>query len=361
MTVSARARFLVGGYGPASGGTAPGIGLAERADDGRLRYRGVLARLESPSWLLVDEPVGAVLAVDESAGVVHSFRPGPRPASGAGSRPSDPLVETGRTETGQSALCHLAVDGDHLVASSYGSGTVTWLRYAGGVVGPVARMRRHEGSGPHPDQSQPRAHAALALGDGRVLVLDLGTDRVEVYADHGATRLGAVELPAGTGPRDLARLPDGRILVLGELAGTLIVLDPTPSVPRILGAAQMDGAGPRVHFAAIALLADPANPGGWIAAVGVRRADLIATVAIPPIGAPEFRDVIPSAVRWSRSLAADGDLVHVAGQHSNDLATYRLETNGGLRLLGGPTPAPSPAHLVPLPAELGERLATLVG
>jgi 6-phosphogluconolactonase len=132
---------------------------------------------------------------------------------------------------------HLSVDpsGRFVVSASWNTGTVS-LSPIGpdGSVGEPVQVVKHEGPvpGPHPDQTQPRAHQCPFDPSGRwVLVNDLGLDRVYVYGlDSAAGKLVAnnppfAQLARGRGPRHLSFHPNGRwVYTIDELSSTMTVL-----------------------------------------------------------------------------------------------------------------------------------------
>jgi 6-phosphogluconolactonase len=132
---------------------------------------------------------------------------------------------------------HLSVDptGRCVVSASWNTGTVT-LNPVGpdGGVGEPLQVVKHEGPlpGPHPDQSQARAHQSPFDPSGRwVLVNDLGLDRVYIYGlDAAAGKLVSSASPfaqvgRGRGPRHLSFHPNGRwVYVIDELDSSLTVL-----------------------------------------------------------------------------------------------------------------------------------------
>lgn len=341
--------FLVGGYTPDSEGEAQGVGLARRGDDGRLEYLGVVARTASPSWNLV---VGDVLlSVDESAGAVVGF-----------DASDGELREVGRADVDGDGPCHLEFADGFLFASCYGSGSVSVHPVdAAGAPGESTLRIQGEGSGPHPDQPHARAHATLGLPDGRLLIADLGADRVTVHGwrDGRVHRITEIVLPAGTGPRDLALLADGRVLLLGELDSTLHLIDPNAesdpdAPPAVISSVAIPGAGERTHAAGLAIDADRGR-----IHIGLRRANRIGVVDLRGDELVAVGDV-DCGGDWPRHLVLDGDLLHVANQLSSTIATFRVGGEGLPEPLGAPTSAPSPTHLLPIAGRVWERLRPLL-
>jgi 6-phosphogluconolactonase (cycloisomerase 2 family) len=102
-----------------------------------------------------------------------------------------------------------------------------------GRVGAPAASRAHQGSGPNAQgQERSHPHCILATPDNRhVVVADLGTDRLMVYAfDAGTGQLKPGEvpcagLPPGSGPRHLVFHPSGGFAyVINELDSTIAAL-----------------------------------------------------------------------------------------------------------------------------------------
>lgn len=143
------------------------------------------------------------------------------------------LELVGCVSTGGSGPCHFAFvagGSSHLVVAHYRDGTVSTLEVdAHGGLGDVVQKLRHEGSGPDPARqasSHPHMVVPCLLFIG-VSVVDLGTDQIRSYRlnDEGLIEHGVSALPAGTGPRQLVRVPGTDVAWLaGELSGTVLRL-----------------------------------------------------------------------------------------------------------------------------------------
>lgn len=141
---------------------------------------------------------------------------------------------------GGSATCHADVspDGTWVAAASYASATLTLVPVQeDGLLGEPIPVQAPEGSGPVPErQSEPHLHFVHFLDEDRLLVTDLGADRILEYSVQavaaGEQQPRAVHhLPPGTGPRHLVPLRCGvqgvelRLAVVGELDSRLHLLD----------------------------------------------------------------------------------------------------------------------------------------
>lgn len=87
----------------------------------------------------------------------------------------------------------------------------------------------HQGSSIKPEQKSAHVHYTDLTPDGQLIVCDLGTDEVTLYAvdEMGNTKLSSTfKTPAGFGPRHLVFHPNQKtVYLLGELASQIIVLD----------------------------------------------------------------------------------------------------------------------------------------
>lgn len=299
--------FLIGGYGPDTGGAAAGISTAARGTDALEPDGGVL-EAPSPSWIAVrgDRMVAAL----EGSGALASFS-----LSGSG------WVHDAVIDLGGESPCHAAFLDDTTVAvACYGDGAVIVVDLRAPAV--VQRLDG-AGRGPLPAQEGPHAHHVHLTADGRVLTLDLGADALHVHdaADGRLTRTQTISLPPGTGPRDLHRLPSGHLALLGEWSCELLVLD--SETLAVLDALPLSGATRgQDQAAALGVSAD-----GRFLFAGVRGANRIAVFAI------EGDDIRPltwvsSGGDWPRHLLVDGDLLHVANQRSDEVTTFRIGADG---------------------------------
>ncbi|MCJ1711034.1 lactonase family protein [Clavibacter michiganensis subsp. phaseoli] len=326
-----------GGYTADAGGSGIGItGLAIDALTGELAVVGTAVETPSPSFLLAHGDM--VYAVGEASDRVEAFRRGP-----GGS-----LQWAGGRASGGSGPCHLHVVDGLLLTSHYGDGTIAVHPIADdGTLGEAVQLLASEGSGPRPQQDGPHAHATLHVGGGIVLSADLGTDAVFVHAlrDGRLDRVDALALPPGTGPRHMALLSSGRVLLVGELDGTLHALEGTGASWRV-AASTACAAAPdaRDSAAEVRVSADER-----LAYVGLRGSERIAVVgiaadgALAPVAAFDCGGVMP------RHHVIVDDRLHVANQASGTVASFRLDPATGL-----PTAAPaviavpSPTYLLPV-------------
>lgn len=323
--------WLIGGFGPDAEGTAAGISLARSRDDGVLEVVGLAAALESPDWLVVHGD--HVYTTLEVAGQVASLR-----------RTERGLELDGVVPAGGEISCALAVSEGRLVVANYGDGVVGVIELdAAGAVSELVQTLENEGSGPHPDQGNARAHAVFPTEDGAVITLDLGTDQALIHRwrDGRLVRVGEYAFPPGTGPRDIARHPSGRLVVLGELDGSVHLLDWADDALASVASVTLDGFAPPTNSASIAITED-----GRFGYFAHRGPGVIAKVEFTANGL-RAAGAVSSEGPWVRYLVRDGELLHAANQLTNELTTFRIGPDGALTLVGS-SPAPSPAFIAPL-------------
>lgn len=325
-----------GGYTADAGGTGVGIlALAVDALTGEIAVVGTAVETPSPSFLLAHGEM--VYAVGEAADRVEAFRRGP-----GGS-----LRWAGGQPSGGSGPCHLHVVDGLLLTSHYGDGTVAVHPIRDdGSLGEAVQLLAAEGSGPRPQQDGPHAHATLHVGGGVVLSADLGTDAVHAHElrDGRLVRIGSLALPPGTGPRHMALLASGRVLLVGELDGTLHALEGEGASWRVVAsttcAAEPDA---RDSAAEVRVSADER-----LAYVGLRGSERIAVVGVGPDGALAPVAAFDCGGAMPRHHVLVGDRLHVANQASGTVATFRLDPATGLPTSGPVVIAvPSPTYLLP--------------
>lgn len=239
--------------------------------------------------------------------------------------------------------CHLVVDptGRHLLVANYGgagTGSVAVFSIAAdGSLSATQVVIRQTRPGPDDDrQKYSHIHQIVCAPTGRVLVVDLGADEVVDYrlSDGRLTDPIPSAAPAGSGPRHLVRLPDGRVLLSAELSSTLLR---AREVDRQLVGWQVSPASARLPAAAnrnypsdLVLSADCAavylaNRGNdTVAALSVATGEILSEM---PCGA------------WPRQLTLAEDRLYVAGTNADRvdvLDAHRLVAAGPPIQIGRP-------------------------
>jgi 6-phosphogluconolactonase (cycloisomerase 2 family) len=337
-----------GGYTGEAGGTAGGIQAARRDPaSGQLDPIGVVAATPAPSFLVRHHRLPVVYAVNElTDGRVSAWSEG---EGGA-------LHPLGEKSTGGSEPCHLTVlaGGDHVVSANYASGSVAVHPLdASGRPGERTDLLVHErlgGPGRDP-QRQEGPHVHMVSADpaaDSLLAVDLGTDSVYHYRlERASERLvpsgPRTHLPAGTGPRHLARHPDGRrCFLVGELRPTLFAyeLDERGMLHERgrVTTSQREG---RVQPSEVAV-----HPNGRFLYVANRGVDTISVFAVEA-GAPRFLAEADSGGAWPRHFALIGPHLYVANERSHTVGIFELDEADGRPAPVGTCPVASPTCVLP--------------
>jgi 6-phosphogluconolactonase (cycloisomerase 2 family) len=321
-------QLLVGTY-PADG-AEPGSGegiwrvtLDRRS--GALGAGQLAITTTAPSFLAL-HPSGRVLyAVGETEqGEVSAF-----------SLYGDQLRHLRTVPTGGSFPCHLLASGEALWAANYGDGVVTRLDLNDdGEPLEAPAVYRNAGSGPNQERQEgPHAHYVHDAGNGSVWVTDLGTDEVRRFTRSGPDGLAAV-LPPGTGPRHLAALAGGAVVVVGELDSRLHVLSVgngsvLSSVPA-LATSVPDGQPSQPSHIDVGVSTATRN----LLYAATRGPDVLAVFAVTDGSVLTHLSDTPVGGVWPRHFAvvsahdASADFVVVANQYSSSLDVLRVDGAG---------------------------------
>lgn len=322
-------RYLLGDYT-----TEGGPGLVVAGPDGL----GAAAAVVNPSWVHVG-PEAVYTLTETEPGFAAAWRLGEDFA----------LDRAGQGQsTGGNNPCHATVDpsGRWLLVANYGDGDGGGASVAvlpigdDGTLGEAADVFKLSGSGPDADrQAGPHAHQVVCHM-GRVLAVDLGSDRVHAFdlgEDGKLSPAATTQLEPGFGPRHLAFLGD-RAVIVGELANAVAVgtFDERSAVFSFQPPVPLPGGGVADYAAMPDIGAEDdaprplpaavvADPERGLVYVTVRGTDQVAV--IDPAAGSLVRSV-PVGGAWPRDavLTADGTLL-VACQHSG--AVVRVDPEGG--------------------------------
>lgn len=326
-------------------GDGEGIWALRVADDESVSVAGVAATADSPSFLAAHPRHPLVYAACEFAQTVQAYR-----------RDGAALVPVGEAWHAGEAVCHVAVgpSGDYAIACCWGDGQVVHyaLDAAGGI---VARQSAPAASDPHPEAAaaeggtrRSRAHQALVLPGGRLLTTDLGYDLVRVWraGPHELEADHEVVLPAGSGPRHLARHPAGFVYAISELSSEVFVLGEDDSGRfAVLQRGSATRAGRRDGDAGCEITV---SGDGRFVHTTTRGRNVVTTHAVRDGGARlEAVADTDCGGDWPRHHLQDGDVLRVANQRSGTVATFRLDAATGIPSLLGTAPVGTPTCLLP--------------
>jgi 6-phosphogluconolactonase len=209
-----------------TGGMGEGIHVFEMDPDTGLLTKRSVTKAPGPGWITLD-PTESFLYAAIDGNQLSSF---------AIKQPNASLTPLNAQPTGSTGSAYISVDPTrrYVVGASWDSGTVSVLPIRpDGQLGAVTDVVQQTGDpGPHPDQTQARAHMTAFDPSGRwTVVTDLGLDRLYVYRlDTASGRLVAnfppyLQFERGRGPRHLAFHPNGQFAyVINELNSTMTVV-----------------------------------------------------------------------------------------------------------------------------------------
>ncbi|MGI5215030.1 lactonase family protein [Plantactinospora sp. CA-290183] len=324
----------IGCYTAAGGGHGTGI-VAARRDPvtGALDPLDVVATTPSPSFLVRHPRLPVLYAVNEltdgtvSAWTVH---------------PDGALTALAVVPTGGDGPCHLAVDprGRHLFTANYGSGSVSVHPLDGtGAPGERTDLVRHDGRGPVPDrQDGPHAHMVSPDPAGTGLfAVDLGTDSIHRYEVGGDGRLrevARVRTRPGTGPRHLARHPDGRRCYLaGELDASVTAYEWDGGA----GLTERGRVGASRRSGPVQPSEIVVGPDGRFLYLANRGVGTVTVFALDD-DLPRYVDEVATTGDWPRHIALLGAHLYVAQERAGAVVVFPVDPETGV-------PGPASARL----------------
>lgn len=319
-------KWFIGGYGADMNGSAPGIVQLHSRDDGSLAPdESFSLPFVSPSFLAATretlyaalEGTGEIVAIDRETHAV-----------------------VGRAPSGGTWPCHIGVYDDTLIVANYFDGSLGVLQREPLALGTALGAT---GSGPHAAQDGPHAHASIEVEPGVIVSADLGADRLLVHAltEGELVRTGEFELPAGTGPRDLAVHPSGLLYVLGEHSRTVLAIDWRGGELVFVDSIAVPGAEPTDQAAGLVI-----SEAGFVYTL-LRGSNRIGVIHASADGRElESTGSVLSEGDWPRHLALEGRVLHVANQLSSTVASFALGDDGIPALIAPPTAVASPTYLL---------------
>lgn len=254
------------------------------------------------------------------------------------------LAASSHCPTGGADPCFVDVDpaGQFLVVTNYEGGNVALVRLTSdGELAGACDLVAGEGAGPErARQGGPHPHCARFLSGGRrVVVADLGSDRLRSYAvDATAGRLRPLAtacLPPGSGPRHFVA-GAGVLYVTAELSSSLVAIafDERVGVFGDVSHVVPASTAPAIerNYPSDLLL----HGEGERLLVALNRG--AHTIALFDLGhataAPRLVGEIPAHGRWPVHMAEVGRHLYVANQHSDEVVCLGFDGQGSLRRLG---------------------------
>ena len=321
--------LLVGTYPPDGADPGSGEGIWRVTLD---RRSGAL----SGQQLVITTPAPSFLALHPSGQVLYAVGETEQGEVSAISVDGDNLRHLRTVPTGGSFPCHLLASREALWVANYGDGVVTRLdlNNDGNPAGAPA-VYRNTGSGPNAERQEgPHAHYIHDAGNGLVWVSDLGTDEVRRFTSSGPDGRAAV-LPPGTGPRHLAGLAGGAVVVVGELDSRLHMVSGDGSGSILSSVPALSTSVPEGQPSQPSHIDVGASTATRNLLYAVTRGpDVLAVFAVEDGQKLRHLSEAPVGGEWPRHFAVvparddSADFVIVANQYSSTLDVLRVDGAG---------------------------------
>lgn len=340
-------RFWVGASTTgALGSPARGIRSLDVTADGQVTLGDPVDVGPNPMYLAIAPATGVL-------GIVHELTEGL--VSTWTLEGDEPHAFGAPGTTGAAGPCNLAFDesGDLVFAANYSGGRLSVHQVAPDVAGDAVLAVDFTGTGPNPHrQEAPHPHqAVIDSARDRLLVPDLGADRVRVLGLAGLPRSldhsesDDIVVHAGAGPRHL--------VIVGDLAITANELDRTASILDLEAGEEVarfsigDDVEPRgLGCSAIRLTRT------GIVLIGDRDADALRALRLDADARTlELVATVTTGGRHPRDLHLTHDERHVlvADQASDSIAVIALDRDGVPTDVVATITTPAPACLARVP------------
>ena len=256
------------------------------------------------------------------------------------------LKALGSQSTEGGRLCHISLDASSkmLMGSNYREGyVISYPILKDGSIGNKASKHNHKGSSVNPRrQKAPHAHSIYSGPDNKYAYApDLGIDKVVIYQINPAsaelTPVGWAPSPAGAGPRHMKFGKDGKqAYVLNELTLSISVYDRNPTTgtltPTQVVSTLPDGESKEQRSCSEIRV----SPDGKFIYCANRDLsdqgrDSLSVFKVGDKGKITRLQTIAAEVWVPRNINLDpsGKWLIVAGQRSNDVPVFKIDTTSG--------------------------------
>ena len=248
------------------------------------------------------------------------------------------LTKISRQDAMGDGPCFVAVSksGKYAAIANYGGGSTSLFPVSeDGSLSAASGHVQHTGSSINSRrQEAPHAHISrFDPDDQRVVVADLGTDKVYLYDIDSVGRLSSsnpahIDMSPGSGPRHLVFSPDKKhLLVLGELSGTITsVRYSPPSTDIIQTVSTMDADTPKDAPRGSAEILFHPN-GKWVYCSNRGPNQIAVFDYDAPTGKLTRTSAVSCGGKHPRNFrfAPDGRFLLVANQQSNEIVVFRVD------------------------------------
>ncbi|MFN3997844.1 lactonase family protein [Algoriphagus sp.] len=324
--------FLVGTY---TDSPIQGINhLYFSPEENILTIETIAAGIANPSFVIASKDGQRVFSLEEASGT-----PGGQVLSFVRNPTDNSLTLIDQMKSGGDHPCHISIspDEDFVILGNYTGGSLSVFKVSPEGMLEHAQTIAHKGKSINRDrQKSPHVHSTTFDPEGkRVLVADLGTDKIYVY-DFDASKAEPLKLSGefpvspGDGPRHLTFSADGKeVLVVQEMAAAMDVFSYKDGVLELKQEITLldEGFEGKVGAAEIRL-----SPDGKQVYVSNRGdANTISVFGKRPSGQYVLVQNISSGGLMPRNfnLTSDGKYLLAAHQASNDIVIFERDSFTG--------------------------------
>lgn len=328
-------------------GTSKGI-YSYRFDSttGKATPLGLAVETPSPSWITLSADHRFLYAANEQdAGAVSAF---------AVEGDSGKLRLLNTVPSHGNDPCHLAIDhtGKFLYDANYTGGTVAMYTInADGSLGDSPKVEKLKGSSVHPQrQTSPHPHSVNVMKDGKLLIPDLGQDKVLIYkADMTPAEPGFASVKPGSGPRHIAFHPKGNVIYVMTEMGSAIFAFSHDNMTELQNISTLPKDFSGMSSGAEIMM----HPSGKYVYASNRGADTIAVFATDAKGLLKMVESVPTQGKTPRGFRLDptGKWLIVGNQDSDTMAIFKIGGNGKLTPAGAPMAIGAPVTFEFMPVK----------
>ena len=338
--------FYVGTY---TNGNSKGIYKYEINTEGKLKEIGLMAATINPTFLAKSKNNKLLFAVGETdeagTGFIKSFK-----------ITKDSLIEISKEKSGGAGPCFVAVDSrNYILTANYGGGNIGLLKADTlGALKPLLYTQQHTGKGTTERQQAPHAHSTWfhPIKD-EIISIDLGTNnlwfsKIDTQKDELIfTVQKKLKMAKGAGPRHLTFHPNNKwIYVLNELNNTVSLIkekNNTYFVESSISTLPKDflafSKAADIHISKDGLFLYASNRGHE--SIVIYKIDpkngILKVVGFEPVKGEHPRNF---------SLSADAQFLLVANQDTNNIVSFRRDTDKGTLTFVDSIAAPTPVCIL---------------
>lgn len=339
--------FYLGTY---TNGESKGIYKYSISDSGKLARHKLVATTSNPSYLAKDASGRFLLAVNENdqegTGFVSAF-----------GIDKDSLRFINAKATGGAHPCHISITSNNMVlVANYTGGNLSLFKLEDqGNLSERLDLVQHQGRGTTDRQEAPHAHFVKKLEQTQTIVAsDLGTNELWFYGLDSTnsklqpTKQARLMMNAGGGPRHWAAHPNGKwLFVLNELNAEVQQVSITEDGDFKLGQATSilpedfsnPNTGADIHISSDGRFLYASNRGHNSIAILEVQQD---TGALKLIGHQSTKGDGPR----NFSFSPNENFLIVANQHTNNIVSFKRDSDTGLLNFIDQIDAPTPVCIL---------------